>query len=151
MKKTTSICVITLIILILFPDTSYSIQAHGGSEGIVVHQLGHIFFLFSLLALGYWLKSKWALKGKSKLYLRLSCLFLVLWNFDVIFMHFLDEQTEIINVLRSGFEISIISTINSNSLEYLYYFGKMDHILCVPALFFLYKGLKSIETEKEVK
>jgi len=147
MKKTASVFVITLII-ILFPDTSYSIQAHGGSEGIVVHQLGHIFFLFSLLALGYWLKSKWALKGKSKLYLRLSCLFLVLWNFDVIIMHFLDEQSGLINVSRNTFDIYIKSSTNSHILEYLYYFGKMDHILCVPALFFLYKGLKSIETEK---
>ncbi|MCB9481469.1 MAG: hypothetical protein H6680_06585 [Desulfobacteraceae bacterium] len=147
MKKTASVF-ITALIIILFPDTSYSIQAHGGSEGIVVHQLGHIFFLFSLLALGYWLKSKWALKGKSKLYLRLSCLFLVLWNFDVIIMHFLDEQSGLINVSRNAFDICIRSAANSHILEYLYYFGKMDHILCVPALFFLYKGLKSIETEK---
>jgi hypothetical protein len=145
MRKTLALA---LNILILFPDTSYSIQAHGGSEGIVVHQLGHIFFLFSLLALGYWLKSKWALEGKSKLYLRLSCLFLVLWNFDVIIMHFLDEQSGLINVSRNAFDIYIKSPANSHILEYLYYFGKMDHILCVPALFFLYKGLKSIETEK---
>jgi hypothetical protein len=147
MKKISSVSVI--VFLLFFPETSYSIQAHGGSEGIVVHQLGHIFFLFSLLALGYWLKSKWALKGKSKLYLRLSCLFLVLWNLDVILMHFLDEQIEIINVSRTGFEISITSVMNSQLLEYLYYFGKMDHLLCVPALFFLYKGLRSIETEKQ--
>jgi hypothetical protein len=140
---------LTLFVILLFPANSHAIQAHGGSEGIVVHQLGHVFFLISLLALAYWLKTKWAVKGKSKNYLRLSSFFLILWNLDVIIMHFLDEQIEIISVSRSGFQISISSEINSSFLEYFYYFGKMDHLLCVPALIFLYLGLKSIESHKK--
>lgn len=147
--KITKLKLFILCIFVLFPKTSFAIQAHGGSEGIIVHQGGHLFFLLSLCALVYWLEKKWFLKGKSRRYFQLFGLFLILWNLDVILMHFLDEQIEIIDISRSGLDVMINSSSNSQILKYIYYLGKMDHILCVPALIFLYMALNSIENESE--
>lgn len=137
------------IFIFLCPDKLFAIQSHGGSEGIIVHQIGHIFFLLSLCALFYWLRGKWFLKEKSKFYFQLFGFFLIIWNLDVILMHFLDEQLEVISFVRRNFDFLVESTTGSRWLEYLYYFGKMDHFLCVPGLFFLYKGLTYMESERE--
>jgi len=139
---------ILIFICLCLSEPAYAIQAHGGSEGIIVHQLGHIFFLLSLCAFVYWLRDKWFLKGKSKRYFQLFGLFLILWNLDVVLMHYLDEQFELVDVSRNGFVYIIDSANNSGFIEYLYYFGKMDHLLCVPALYFLYSGLKNLKLEK---
>ncbi|MGM0417245.1 MAG: hypothetical protein ACQEQS_00840 [Thermodesulfobacteriota bacterium] len=140
---------IFIFICLCLSEPAYAIQAHGGSEGIIVHQLGHIFFLLSLCAFVYWLRDKWFLKGKSKRYFQLFGVFLILWNLDVVLMHYLDEQLELVDVSRNGFVYLIQSSNNSGFIEYLYYLGKMDHFLCVPALYFLYSGLKYLDLEKK--
>ncbi len=146
--------VFILLIVFLIPDSALAIQAHGGSEGIVVHQGGHLFFLLSLCVLVYWLEKKWFTEGKSRRYFQLFGVFLILWNLNVILMHFLDEQSDIIHVFRPDTSHIVIRAINdSEFLEYIYYFGKMDHLICVPALIFLYLALKTItiDSEKGVK
>lgn len=137
-----------IIFFLIIPVKAFATQTHGGSEGIIVHQFGHIFFLLSMCTFVYWLNDRWFLKSEtSKRYFQLFGIFLILWNLDVIFLHFLDEQLNLVEPVRHGFTIFIEKRADINFIEYIYYFGKMDHILCVPALFFLYRALTAMEKE----
>ena len=40
--------------------------------------------------------------------------------------------------------IQITDTFGSDLLKVLYYVAKLDHLLCVPAIVFLYLGLKRL-------
>ncbi|MBU2430313.1 MAG: hypothetical protein KKH99_06440, partial [Proteobacteria bacterium] len=46
-------CLYVLFILLLLdffsPESGFAIQQHSHAEGIIVHQIGHFFFLFSML------------------------------------------------------------------------------------------------------
>jgi hypothetical protein len=58
---------------------------------------------------------------------------------------------EIIQVQRIGlWEIRLTDLYNSNTLKILYYFAKLDHLLCVPAIIFLYLGLKRLVKEQRL-
>ena len=46
-------------------------------------------------------------------------------------------------------EINITARNHSKGLVWLYYFVKLDHLLCVPALLFLYFGLKRLLKKTE--
>ncbi|MDA8403342.1 MAG: hypothetical protein M0Z56_03970 [Desulfobacteraceae bacterium] len=151
MKKS-DIFIATGILLFLsavLPDDLFAIQAHGGNEGIMVHQLGHVFFLVSMGVFVYWLREGQILADAGWRYIMWFALFMGAWNLDVIAMHFLDEQAILLNVIKTGPWTVIIQSKVGAVLSVFYYLGKLDHLICVPALFFLYLGLKRILSELE--
>lgn len=120
-------------------------QAHGAPEGIYSHQLAHVFFIFSMGVLIYWLRNRNLVVEKGWRYIQFSALFLILWNLDAIFVHFMEEQIALIEVNRTGFwRVEVTAVNGSKFLERIYYLTKLDHLLCVPALIFLYAGLRRL-------
>lgn len=144
-KKIFRLLALAGIIFLFSPSYLWATQAHGGSEGIVAHQLGHLFFMVSTGMFVYWLGRGRILSYPGWRYIMLFALFLVVWNLDVVLMHFLDEQLDVVRMVKTDPWMVRIETENGSSiLALIYYLGKMDHLLCVPALFFLFKGLKHI-------
>lgn len=144
-----SIVTLTVLVFILTavcPSPLLAIQAHGSNEGIVVHQMGHVFFLVSMGAFVYWLRES-GISGKAGWRcIMWFALFMGLWNLDVLFMHFLDEQGGLLQVSKPGpWQVLIQSTNGSGFPEMLYYLGKLDHLICAPALYLLYLGLTRIK------
>ncbi|MBW2410219.1 MAG: hypothetical protein JRF72_10505 [Deltaproteobacteria bacterium] len=69
----------------------------------------------------------------------------MLWNADAFFVHLVDEQLAVIEIQRINlWEIKLTSAVDSSILIWLYYIAKLDHLLCVPALLFLYFGLRRL-------
>jgi hypothetical protein len=67
-------------------------------------------------------------------------------------VHLLDDQFNIIAVERIGsWQIQIHDLYDNNDLKILYYFAKLDHLLCVPALIYLYLGLKRLLKESRLE
>jgi len=152
MKKFNVILFSSLFCLlsVLVPGELFAIQAHGGYEGIVVHQMGHIFFFVSMGAFVYWLREGRILGHPGWQYIMLFALLMGAWNLDVLLMHYLDEQGHLIEVTKTGpWTMMIKSATGSDVLPMVYYLGKLDHLLCVPALLFLYLGLKRIKSSLE--
>ena len=138
--------------LLAFPGISSATQAHGAPEGIVAHQLAHIFFIVSMGVLIYWLRERNLVVEKSWRYIQYSALFFILWNLDTIFAHLLDEQLSLVRVTRIGlWDIHIDTEDGSRGLVWLYYFLKLDHLLCVPALAFLLTGLRRLVKSDEMR
>ncbi|GAB6097479.1 hypothetical protein JCM14469_37330 [Desulfatiferula olefinivorans] len=140
-----SIPVGIVFFLAAFPPTLFATQAHGEPEGIVVHQMGHLFFMVAMAVFAYWLRQRRTLTRGGWRYIMLFALLLVIWNANVMLLHYLDEQSGLILAVKDGFwHITIDSLNGSDVLSVLYYLGKMDHLLGVPALVFLYLGLRRL-------
>ena len=139
-----------IVVMIMIPSEGYAIQLHASSEGIITHQIGHLFFLFSMGALIFTITGKGLDKQQGWRLIQYSAFFFILWNLDAIAAHFLDNQIHAVDIENvSLYKIKLITNNNSPLLAWFYYALKLDHLLCVPAMFFLYKGLSSLVNEQK--
>ena len=120
-------------------------QGHGGIEGVYAHQFAHIFFLFAMGSLIYWLRGRGLIRDPGWRMIQYSAMCFILWNVDTLLVHALDDQFGLIQVQRIGFwKIQLTDPFDHNALKLIYYIAKLDHLLCVPALIFLYTGLRRL-------
>lgn len=118
---------------------AWAVQQHGGAEGLVSHQIGHLLFIagtISLLIRIYyerltgpgWLEFKW--------FLRL----IVLWNFLTFGGHWLREFIETRKFIVEGG--LIVGFHLASFVDFIFYLSRLDHLLLVPGLLFLLAALK---------
>ncbi|MGD9007497.1 MAG: hypothetical protein PVG41_06230 [Desulfobacteraceae bacterium] len=142
------------VMLLVGATPVWSTQTHGEPEGLVVHQLTHLFFIFSMGLLIYWLRRRNLVKLKAWRYIQYSAMLFILWNIDTFGVHLLDEQVDLIRIQRlDDWYLQIDTAANYRHLGFIYYIAKLDHLLCVPALLCLYLGLKRLyhENHSEAK
>lgn len=145
------VCILTTGFIIFQPSLSWALQTHDAPEGLFVHQMSHILFMASLVYLA-WDIHRNEFSGRGWQYLQLFCLFMAFWNVLAFTGHaiahhllksdFFTESTYFYTRIYGPFNIAKIS----------FYFAKLDHLVSVPALVFLFLGLRtlyhSIETEE---
>jgi hypothetical protein len=132
-------------LIFMIAEPAFATQAHSAPEGLYAHQLAHIFFIISMGVLIYWLRARRLVQSSGWRYIQYAALFFILWNLDAFTVHLLEEQLAIIDIQRINlWQINITAPHHSTALVWLYYFAKFDHLLCVPALLFLYFGLKRL-------
>ena len=135
-----------------FPGLALATQGHGGIEGVYAHQLAHIFFILSLGVLIYWLRDRKLVQATGWRLIQYSAFFFILWNIDAITVHALDDQFDIIQAETIGvWQIRITDIFNHDILKLFYYVTKLDHLLCLPALLFLYFGLRRLIVDSKLK
>jgi hypothetical protein len=129
--------------LLLSAHPALATQTHGAPEGLYVHQLAHLFFIVSMGSLEFWLRQRNLVLEPGWKYIQLAAILFIIWNIDAMTVHFMDERLHILGISKVDFwHIRIVSLQGQYSLAVLYYLLKLDHLLCVPAMFFLYKGLR---------
>lgn len=136
-------------------EPAIATQAHGGPEGLYVHQFTHIFFIFAMGILIYWLRSRALVRERGWRYIQYACMFFLLWSMDAFCVHLLDEQVHWINVDRiDSWQFRLDATGGAKWLVGAYYIIKLDHLLCVPGMVFLFLGLRRLsmrpDSETEV-
>ena len=147
-KKTGWLAAASVWMVLLTRVPALATQGHAGIEGVWVHQLAHLFFLFSMLLLIYWLRQAGLVKMPGWRYIQYAALFFILWNIDTMLVHFLDEQIHAVRVEHIGdWRIRVIATGGDKWLAAVYYLVKLDHLLCVPAMVFLMLGLRHMLKE----
>ena len=136
--------------ILIITEPASATQAHSAPEGLYAHQLAHVFFIISMGVLIYWLRARRLVQSAGWRYIQYAALFFILWNLDAFTVHLLEEQFAIIDIQRiNTWQINIMAHNQSNALVWLYYFAKFDHLLCVPALLFLYFGLRRLLKQAE--
>ena len=135
---------------ILLPVDAFAIQLHASTEGIITHQMGHLFFLFSMVVLIITITDKGLNTQKGWRFIQYSAFLFVLWNLDVVTAHFFDNQIHAVKIenLTIG-QIRLVTNNDSSVLAWLYYVLKLDHLLCVPAMLFLFRGVSSLVNEQK--
>ncbi|MCF8045131.1 MAG: hypothetical protein K9J83_04650 [Desulfarculaceae bacterium] len=137
------------LFLLFFSDPAFATQMHSGTEGVIVHQFGHLFFLFSMVVLILTITGKELNREKGWRLIQYAAFFFILWNMAAFAAHLLDNQMNTVTVSNISFsEITITAENGSRLIEIAYYLLKLDHLLCVPAIFFLYRGLCHIPVKE---
>jgi hypothetical protein len=132
------------------PLSAWATQGHGQPEGLYAHQMAHLFFIVSMGVLIYWLRDRNLVAIPGWRLIQYSALFFILWNMGAYTVHYIEEQVELLRIVRlDSWRIEIQAPEGFRWLPYVYYLAKLDHLLCVPALFFMYLGLKRLLNETE--
>jgi hypothetical protein len=143
-----SILLMACLAVIMFPVSVAATQGHSGIEGVHVHQLAHLYFIFSMGTLIYWIRRRELVREKGWRYIQYSAIFFILWNIDAFAVHFIDEQISTVVVSQGDpFQLHISTSEGFEWIRYLYYLAKLDHLLCVPAMILLYLALRSLLRE----
>ncbi len=119
---------------IFFPDIVMAFQAHGPKEGLCVHQLGHVCFLAAMIWLYFMIRNSSFWQKKCWRSFAYGCAMLALWNVVAFTGHILSLYR--VNNFSPGLQQG------PNALFWIWYACKLDHLICVPAMYFFYRGLK---------
>ncbi len=129
-------------LIMMTAGTAQAVQVHGPPEGIYVHQMAHVLFALSMIFLIYTLHVRPLGQCQGWKYLKLSLFFFLLWNINALTVHSLGIH------LPEG---AITGTnLFNQRLEgpltwqrWLFYITRNDHLLCVPAMWFMMLFLKN--------
>jgi len=129
-------------ILFFSPDSAWALQTHGPPEGLYVHQMAHVLFMGALIYL-FWDIRRSSFQQRGWVYLQLFCLLMFLWNFIAFTGHEAHHHMKPTDFFYgdSYFQTKLIFPLTS--LKLTYYLTKLDHLISVPALFFLYLALRA--------
>lgn len=141
----------TLAVMTLFQAApALATQTHSQPEGLYVHQMAHVFFIVSMGILEFWLRQRNLVTEPGWRYIQLAAVLFILWNIDTIVAHLLDEQVAILRITTlDAWHIRMVAAEGYEGLAFLYYLVKLDHLLCVPAMFCLFFGLKMLIKDSE--
>ncbi|MCX7823153.1 MAG: hypothetical protein N2260_06915 [Syntrophobacterales bacterium] len=139
------IFILCLFSIAYFPSSSLAIQLHGDPEGLFVHQIAHAFFAISMATLLYWLFRMKILFSRGWRFIGLGATFLILWNINAFIGHSIEGSDGVGMVVEGNKWAGIVKFYHlTDGMAILYYFAKLDHLLCVPAIVSLYLGLKEL-------
>ncbi|ROQ90743.1 hypothetical protein EDC27_2633 [Desulfosoma caldarium] len=129
-----------------FPQKLYATQVHSEPEGLYAHQLGHLFFIISMGVFIYWLRGRRLIRHKGWRYLQYSALLFILWNADAALVHHLENQNDIFQKFSEGTLHAYLQPYAGREwLTWIFFLVKLDHLLCVPAIIFLYLALREVQ------
>ncbi|MCL7488316.1 MAG: hypothetical protein M8357_09120 [Desulfobulbaceae bacterium] len=135
----------------VFPQDARAVQVHGSPEGLYVHQMAHLFFAAALVFLLLLIHYRPIGKGKAWGYFKLSLFFFLLWNIDTFGVHWLTLRLPEGAIISRGslMEHQLAGPLTLERLAY--YFGRLDHLFCVPGMWFLVLSLRhfSVQSEKQ--
>ena len=120
----------------------FAVQVHGPPEGYYTHNLAHVFFIAAILFLLFWLRKEGGENKKAWRYFRLSLVFFILWNLDAMAAHILKRRLphEALYLPPNPFDHLLLGPFDWERLAF--YITHFDHLLCVPAMFFLMQSLR---------
>ena len=135
----------------LDPVQAWALQSHGPPEGLYAHQLAHILFALSMAFLAYWLEVNHFTKEAGWRLIQFSCLLFFLWNLVAFSGHFVEVRIppDLIEGHGIGWDQRLIA--GGGSYGVFYYFLKMDHLVCVPAIFCLFLGIRNLYKRTSLK
>ena len=136
------------LLFLLLPDSAWALQSHGPPEGMYIHQMAHVFFFGSLVYL-YRDLSHSSIRERGWHYLRWFCLLMLIWNIVAFIGHAVtfSLSPEHIDQPGSYFHCRLLGPMDATKI--LFYITRFDHLLVVPALFFLYLGLRTLYVQVE--
>ena len=132
---------IVFITVLFSPLHAFAVQEHAGAEGLVAHELAHLFFILVSLYLLFVLRRPQS--GFPHRELRLTFLFFLLWNLITFLTHLMRERvnpeffTGSYLVARDGF-------------HYLWYAGSIvEHFFLIGACLMFLKTLVKLKKAEQ--
>jgi len=133
----------TLWAFILPPNLAWAVQAHGGVEGLVSHEIGHLLFILGMVSLIYHVYHL-QMRGPGWSEFKIFLWLILLWNFLTFSGHWMRECITPEKFITNNGQI--IAFDISNIADGYFYLTRMDHLILVPAFLFLLFALKKWRT-----
>lgn len=137
------VALIVLVGQLAAPSGAWSFQSHPAPEGLYAHQMAHLFFIIAMAMLAYWLEFNRFTVHRGWRLIQMSCILFLLWNLVAITGHWVEVRIPR-EVLQGDPDWTQRIELGSNRLNWLYYFLKLDHLYCVPAIVCLFLGVRSL-------
>jgi len=135
---------------LLLPANAWALQSHGAPEGLYVHQMAHVFVA---LAMAYWFWDirRSSFKGKGWRYLQIFCVLMLAWNIVAFTGHAVAVSLDVEHISTTTGYLSsrIVGPMDLHKI--IYYMTRFDHVVIVPALFFLFLGVRSLYRDVEAQ
>lgn len=132
-----------LFFLLFLPERTWAVQQHGGIEGMVAHELGHLLFLFGMVFLLYRMNhpaTRLLTRGSGWVEFRLFIWLIILWNVMTFYGHWHEEVISADKfILTGGIKSAFLI---SRPLDVLFYLSRLDHLVLLPAFFCLLLALR---------
>lgn len=138
---------LSLSVLLVNPEAVLALQVHPSPEGLYAHQIAHAFFILSMATLSFLLQKRGLVRQRGWRYIQLACICFILWNIEAMAGHMIDSRLPADAFDGSGWGKVLV--VERAIAPYFYYFLKMDHLICIPAIFLLFLGLRSLKIESE--
>lgn len=131
-------CYLLLFFLLCTASPAWAVQTHGGSEGLVSHQIGHVLFVIGIIVLLFRMSLN-SFFGKGWRTFKGFLWMLVLWNCLAFSGHWMQEVVSAEKyITESGYTTGFQIT---NIFDIIFYLTQLDHLLLVPAFFLLFLAL----------
>ena len=134
----------TFCFLIVFALTSwampaYAVQQHGGAEGLVSHQIGHILFISGMIYMLYRVYHN-RITGPGWLEFKSFLWLIILWNIQTFSGHWMREIVNPERFVKDGNQVTAF--LITDTFDTFFYLTRLDHLLLVPSFIFLFIALQ---------
>lgn len=127
-------------------EPALAIQSHPAPEGFCVHQMAHVCFIVSMMFLVYWLEINRFTAQKGWRYIQIAAVLFLCWNVIAVSGHWVEEMVpKELFVGDPGWSQRLV--LGVNGWADLFYILKLDHLVSVPAIIFLFKGIKLLHRD----
>lgn len=118
---------------------AYGVQSHGGAEGLVSHQLGHLLFTLAMVVLLLRL-GEFRMSGPGWYEFKGALYFFIFWNIFTFAGHWIGEKVTPESFIRQDGHVSAFQIDSFTDL--LFYLTRLDHLILVPAFFLLLLAIR---------
>ena len=128
-----------LLTLTLVANPAWAVQTHGGAEGLVSHQIGHILFA---IGMGYLLFRLYHIgqKGLGWFEFKTFLWLIIAWNLLTFSGHWMNEFIATSKFVKVNGKITSFTI--DNFTDVIYFLTRIDHLVLVPAFLFLLLALR---------
>ena len=143
MKNNTSIlkkiCFSSAFALGSSPLAAFAVQQHGGAEGLVSHQIGHILFISGMVYLLYRVFSI-GMTGPGWFEFKGFLWLIISWHLLTFTGHWMREIVSSDKFVKQG--IHVTGYVINDLFDVYFYFTRLDHLRLVPSFIFLFRALR---------
>jgi hypothetical protein len=141
--KKAIVFVVILCATALWADSALATQTHDEPEGLYSHLIAHGVFFLAMAYLSFRLIRSGEFRQKGWNSIFISAFLFALWNVDTFFVHVYQEIID--PFVFSGDLYGLSSTFHAQSfVDLLFYLGRLDHLFSLPALLFLFLGIRTL-------
>ncbi|NDY42396.1 hypothetical protein G3N55_06010 [Dissulfurirhabdus thermomarina] len=120
---------------------AWAVQVHGAPEGLVAHLLAHVFFAAAMLVFALRIRALGLDTASAWRHVRAGALFFVAWNAWAFASHVLDAAAgPLPRPPGAPWDRVLLESLS----DFARYVLKNDHILAVPAMAWIYLGLRDL-------
>lgn len=124
--------------LFLTAVPAWAVQAHGGAEGLIAHQTGHILFLAGMIYLLARIHQT-GLRGPGWFEFKSFLGFIIIWNLLTFTGHWLHEIVDAKKYVSENGHITGFTIFTFT--DFIFYVSRLDHLVLVPAFLLLWRAL----------